>query len=172
MEKLTEYNIPIFGIKEGKHTFNYKIDSTFFALFEESELKNGSLNVELLLDKKPTFLALDFNLNGKLSVGCDRCLDEFDIDIKYETKVFVRYGDETYEESADTMILSRNENELNVAQFILEFIEISVPYRNVHPDHENGDGGCNTNMLDKLDEYEVNEESESDPRWDKLKGLI
>ena len=172
MNKLTAYDIPIFGIKEGKHTFNYKIDSTFFALFEESELKNGSLEVELLLDKKPTFLALDFVLNGKVSVGCDRCLDKFDIDIQYETKLYVRYGEETYEESADTLILSRNENELNVAQFILEFIEISVPYRNVHPDLENGDTACNPDMLDKLEAYEFNEESESDPRWDKLKGLM
>ena len=60
-------------------------------------------------------------------------------------------------------------------EVITEFICISLPIRQVHPEDENGNLTCNPEMLMKLDEYLVEEdedEEEIDPRWDDLNKLL
>jgi hypothetical protein len=43
MKDLKEFNIPFVGLKEGKHLFEYKIDNTFFELYNYSEFEKTLL---------------------------------------------------------------------------------------------------------------------------------
>ena len=46
------YNIPLSGLKEGRHTFDFEIGKEFFEEFEESEIKEGSLKAYVEMDKR------------------------------------------------------------------------------------------------------------------------
>ena len=48
-----------------------------------------------------------------------------------------KIGEESGEEAEDVIVLSNREYELDLAQFIYEYISVIIPLRNVHED-ENG----------------------------------
>jgi uncharacterized metal-binding protein YceD (DUF177 family) len=125
--------------------------------------------VAIDLIKNPRFLELNFRLNGKVQVLCDRCLDLFDLAIEYEDTLYFRFGEESYEQSESVIILSPKEYEIETAQYLYEFVHLSLPYQRIHPD-KNGETGCNKTMLDKLDNLQIDDQK-TDPRWDQLKNI-
>ena len=169
-----DYKVQFRGLAEGKHHFEYNINDTFFEAFAESEIKKGKLFVEVDLLKRSTGMEVDFKISGFVVIQCDRCLDEFDKEIEYTSKLFFEYGDETEEVSDELIVLSYGENYLNLDKYIYEFINLSLPIQKVHPDDENGNSTCNAEMLEKLDKYIINNKKDEidDPRWDKLRDLI
>jgi len=57
---LKEYTLPFVGLKDGKHTFNFTIDNTFFEHFEFHEFNEASLEGLLILDKKTQLFRASF----------------------------------------------------------------------------------------------------------------
>ncbi len=49
MKYLSKYEIAFKGLKEGVHQFEYELDDKFFDMFENSEVKNGSLAAGVVL---------------------------------------------------------------------------------------------------------------------------
>lgn len=172
---MDEYDIPIYGIKEGIHSYEYKISAGFFEFFENPDLPGGALDLKITLKKSSQILEFDFQFSGTLTLICDRCLEFFDYEVEFEEKLFVRFGDD-YEELDDNIIvIPREESRINLAQYIYEFAALSIPYKKVHPDTEEGKSGCNPEMLKILDQLKVEDINQkndtTDPRWDKLKNL-
>ncbi len=168
-----QFVIPFKGLKSGKHDFLFDIDEKFFNLFEESEIKRGKVHIEILLIKNINMLELNFTLEGTVAVMCDRCLDDLDIPVSYTTNLYVKFGDTTEEQTDEILILSHNEFELDVSHYIYEFSHLSLPYRRIHPDNESGISMCDSTMLQKLDEYQIEPNIKNiDPRWDNLKSLL
>jgi uncharacterized metal-binding protein YceD (DUF177 family) len=167
------YVIPFKGLKIGKHEFVYEIDDHFFEGHPESEIQKGRVKVEILMEKRSTMLEFRFLLNGEVTVTCDRCLDEFEMPVEFESVLFVKFGEEPEEQSDEIIVLSHNDFELDVEPYIYEFIHLSLPVKRVHPDDASGLSTCNKEMLKKLNEYIVREnESDIDPRWNDLKNLL
>jgi len=151
----------------------FDIDDTFFDDFEQSEITKGKVHIEVMLDKKTNMLEFDFALAGDVMVTCDRCLDEFEMPMEYESKLFVKFGEETEEQTDEIIVLAHSEFEIDVAQFIYEFVHLSLPYKRVHPFDNKGRSTCNKEMLKKLDEYIIREnDHDTDPRWDDLKNFM
>ncbi len=174
MDELNKYEITFSGLKEGEHLFEFELDHKFFDNFKESEVHEGSLSARIILDKKPGFLKLDFHIEGEAEVKCDRCLEYFGIPIKYNDKVYVKFGVNSDETTDDMLVINENEHKLNIAQFLYEFILLSLPYRRVHPLNENGESSCNIEMLNRLKElsFRDNNSEKNDPRWNNLKDLL
>ncbi len=173
MKRQSQYVIAYKGLKDGLHLFDFKVDDLFFESFEESEIEKGDVNIHVTLNKKPTILEFLFEIDGKVTVSCDRCLDPVELEIEYEAPLYVKFGDETHEETDELYVISEQETEIDLAQFIYEFIHLSLPYRRVHPDDKNGNSTCNKEMLKRLEELSVNEEKpDTDPRWNNLKDLF
>ena len=172
---MDDYEIPIFGLKEGIHNYEYKIGTGFFEYFENPDLPGGSLDLSLTLVKGPQFIELDFKFTGTLNLNCDRCLEFFDFEIAVTEKLFVRFGDKFEDLDDNVIVIPRDESRINIAQYIYEFAALSIPYKKVHPDKKNGVSGCNPEMLKRLNELKVEEnklkKDSIDPRWDKLKNL-
>jgi len=164
-------NIPFNGLSEGKHKFNFDIDSLFFNDFEYGEIKKGTAQIEVLLNKSSRVMVVDVVIKGHVEVQCDKCLDMFDLSVITKDRLYVQIGEYTDEENDELMILSQNDNEIDLTHFIYESIHLSLPYRKIHPKNKNGESGCNTKMIEKLNEHK-NESKSSDPRWDKLKDLM
>ena len=168
------YNLPLSGMKEGRHTFDFEIGKEFFEEFEESEIKEGSLKAYIEMDKRSTHLDLLVRITGTVMVSCDRCLGMFAWPLDCENRLLVRLGKIISEDDPDIISLPSDEHELELKQHFYEYIYLALPIKRVHPADKNGKSSCDPVMLKKLNELLVEEEGEekqSDPRWDELKKL-
>lgn len=175
MNYLSNYTIQFSGLSEGIHFFDFSADKLFFACFEESEIKEGNIRIQVELEKRSTYLRLNFNLEGEVELTCDRCLEKYLQPIQGNYPMIVKFTDEFAEDSDEVIYLPQGESQVNVAKLIYEFIVVSVPIRHVHPDDENGNSLCDPEMLRKIREYEIRDAEKnkvSDPRWDDLKKII
>ena len=175
MKAFKEYIIPFVGLKLGVHQFNYEINNDFLALFDFEEYNSTNVNVELEFNKKTTFFELKFKVDGVVNVNCDVTTEAFDLPIKNELFLVVKFGEEFNDENEEVLIIEHGSYEVNVSQYIYECIVLGVPSKRVHPGVE--DGTLKSEILEKLEslapkeEKKINEE-DIDPRWNKLKSLL
>ena len=175
MNYLSNYTIQFSGLSEGVHFFDFSADSLFFACFEESEIKEGNVRIKVELEKRSTYLKMNFELEGDVELICDRCLENYFQPIQGNYPMIVKFTDEFTEDSDEIIYLPQGDPQVNVAKLIYEFIVVSVPVRHVHPDDEDGNSLCDPEMLQKIEELEIRDTEKnkiSDPRWDDLKKII
>lgn len=178
MDKLRYYDIPFKGLKEGKHDFDYAIEDSFFELFEQPLVEKGNVEAKVKLNKGSALMSLDFHIKGEVETVCDTCLEPLMVNVEYEAKVYVKFGEEYEEPTEEIIVLPHEANNVNVAQLIYEFICVGLPIRHVHPEDENGNLTCDSEMLDRLNDYLVEEASDDeqddyiDPRWDALRKIV
>jgi uncharacterized metal-binding protein YceD (DUF177 family) len=170
MKDLKEFNIPFVGLKEGKHLFQYKIDNTFFELYDYNEFEKSSINVTLEFVKKSTLFELEFTASGTINVPCDVTNEYFDLEITATLPLVVKFGQEYNDENEEILILPHEVYQFSVAQFIYEMIVLGIPSKRVHP--KVLDGTMETEALEQLEIKEEKTVETTDPRWDKLKNLI
>jgi uncharacterized metal-binding protein YceD (DUF177 family) len=97
-------------------------------------------------------------------------LDEFRFPVKTNEKLIVKFGKEYEELSDDIIVLPAKTHSIDLQQHLYEYIMLTLPIQRVHPDLPDGRSGCNQTMLERLNR--VNNNSQADPRWDALRGLI
>lgn len=167
------YTIPLGGLKEGRHVFDFEIGKEFFEEFEESEIKEGWLTAYVEMDKSKSHLDILVRISGKVTICCDRCLEMFSKPLESENRLLVKIGKSISDDDPDILSLPSTEHELDLKQHFYEYIHLALPIKRVHPDDKNGKSTCKTEMLEKLNELLVDEVNEnlSDPRWDELKKL-
>ncbi len=166
------YTIPLSGLKEGRHLFDFEINNKFFEQFEDSEIKEGSLNANIILDKRPTHLDLLISISGSVRICCDRCLEMFSHPVESNNRLLVKYGRNEQGNDPDLLILQFEQYELDMSQYIYEYIYLALPIKRVHPNDKYGNSTCDPEMLEKLKEHMVDEETETDPRWEELRKLM
>lgn len=166
------FTIPLSGLREGHYTFEFDIDKEFFDLFEESEIKEGDLAAVARVEKMPAHLEFTVKISGRVTVCCDRCLEMFEYPVECENHFLVKYGPEHDFSGPDIITLSADEHELDLKQFFYEFIHLALPIRRVHPVDQSGNSTCNPEMIRKLNEHLIDNEKNTDPRWDDLKRLM
>lgn len=177
---LNRYLLQFKGLAVGQHVFSFDVDKAFFDEFEGSEITNGQLGVEVILNRLSNLLELDFFIEGDVEVKCDRCLEPFIIPTEFEGKLVVRISDsiEEVEVSDDIWYVNSNEHELLLAQYIYESICLSLPIQRYHGILGTDAEDCDSEMLDRIqklsltDNNNTGEEGSTDSRWDKLKDLM
>jgi len=172
MSILSFYNIAFKGLSQGKHVFDYEIDSKFFAEFDGGVIDDGQVSVRLTLEKQSSLMILWFEVKGVVVVPCDRCLEMYEQAIESKDRIFVKFGEKEFSEGDDVIWVSNNDYQLNVAQLIYEFIGLAIPIKKVHPDDENGNSTCDPEMLKNLGKYIVRNEQDNNPVWNDLKKLL
>jgi uncharacterized protein len=164
--------IPLSGLKEGGHSYNFEIGNEFFELFEGSEITMGELNAVVELDKRSTHMDLRFSINGMVMINCDRCLELFSHPLTCDNRLLVKLGKNWDENDPDMLTIPADEYELDVKQYIYEFIYLALPIKRTHPLDKQGRSTCDPEMLKKINEHTVNTDADNDPRWDELKKLM
>ena len=163
MKALKDYIIQFVSLKQGAHYFEFNINNKFFEEFDCLDFLSSSFKVEIEFIKQSTMMLLNFNFTGKITVPCDRCLEDVSVPIEGTEKLIVKFGNEDYEGTDDIVILPENEHEINVAQYIYEFIEINIPQKRAHDEDE-----CDIETINKLNELTIKNEKDIDPRWSGL----
>jgi uncharacterized protein len=164
--------IPISGLKEGRRLYDFEIGDKFFEEFEESEIKEGNLAVNIELDKRSSHFDLIIKINGEVRICCDRCLEMFLQHIECENRLVVKLGEKWDDSDPDIITITADEHELDIKQYLYEFIHLALPIQRFHPLDKTGKATCNPDMLKKLNQHIVTREKGNDPRWDELKKLI
>jgi uncharacterized metal-binding protein YceD (DUF177 family) len=169
MDYLEQYIIPFGGLKPGEHPFNFEIDKKFFDRFEYSQVRNGHVFADLVLDKQETMLVFSFSLHGEVEVPCDRCNEPLTLQIKGNEELIVKFGADYHEEDELVQIIPEGTKRFDVSPFLYEYIHLLIPARRVHPDDGEGNPTCNPEILNRMESQEGS--AETDPRWDVLKKL-
>lgn len=175
MNYLSQYTLPFSGLSEGKHQFDFKVDDRFFAEFEGSEVEKGNLAVGIELEKRSTYLKLVFSIGGTVKLTCDRCLEDFDYPVQSKKALLVKFSEKPVEDEAELIFLHPTDFQVEVAQYIYEFIILSLPIRRIHPDGPDGKSQCDPAMIKKLEELRYHGkpvDEPGDPRWNELKKMI
>jgi uncharacterized metal-binding protein YceD (DUF177 family) len=168
-----EYEIAFVGLKPGIHEFSYRITDKFFEAYQLQDFRNCEANVKLFLDKKNSFMLLKFEVGGKIEIGCDRCGNKLPLDLWDEFNILVKLVEEPdlmnqQEEDPDVYYISKGESHLHIADWIYEFINLSIPMQRMCREEEMGGPYCNKEVLDMLKKLEQEKEEPVNHLW---KGL-
>ncbi|RYY53400.1 MAG: DUF177 domain-containing protein [Chitinophagaceae bacterium] len=169
-----EFEIPFVGLKPGIHEYSYQVTDRFFESFGPQDFTGVNAQVKVSLDRKSSFMMLKFEIGGNLVVSCDRCGNDLPLDLWDEFRVTVKMVEEPelmndQEEDPDVYYIGRNESHIDVAAWIYEFVNLSIPMQKTCAPGSSGGDGCNPAAMDILKKMEVkDQEPSSNPIWKDL----
>jgi uncharacterized metal-binding protein YceD (DUF177 family) len=167
------FDIAFVGLKPGIHEFDYEIDDQFFTRYQEQDFRNCIAQVKLTLDKKNGFMLLKFEIGGKMEVSCDRCGNNLPLQLWDDFNIVVKMVDNPeqmneQEEDPDVYYISKGESHLHVADWIYEFVNLSIPMQRMCTPEEMGGPYCNKEVLAMLKKLSDEGQKPQNPVW---KGL-
>jgi uncharacterized protein len=175
-ELRSECKIPFVGLKLGKHTFTFLIENSFFDTLgiqvTDLLVSRGNLEALIVFDKQQeNIFHLDIKVEGNLVLNCERCLDDFEYELKFTERQWVKIGDADFDDP-DILTLPKNEFQLDVGPLLYEFISLAVPLIRMHPRNSAGDRTCSNETSEVIKSFEYLDSSKStDPRWEVLNNL-
>lgn len=162
---MRDFVINIHGLSKDVHQFDYHLDDSFFKNFGQEVIQRGSLDAKVTLDKRETFIDTHFELQGSVELICDRSLEPFQYLISINRKIVFKLGEEEKEVSDEIQIISAQRDQLEMGQFMYEFILLEIPMKKLHPKFER------ESNEDSIVYSSSTEEDAIDPRWEALKKL-
>lgn len=168
-----EYEIAFVGLKPGAHEYVFEIDDTFFVDYQPQDFTNARVTVKMVLDKKPSFLQLKFEIGGSVALTCDLCGNTLDKNLWDDFEVLVKMVEnpedmnET-EEDPDIYYISRTESHIDVAGWIYEFINLSIPLQHTCGENPDGSSKCNQEALETLRKLNERNSEIENPIWKDL----
>ena len=168
-----EFDIAFVGLKPGIHEFSYEVDDKFFVDFNELDIKGCNASVKLMLEKNTSFMLLKFEIIGSASVTCDRCSNPILLDLWDEFNLIIKQVENpeemnNNEDDPDIFYISRTESHLHIAEWIYEFVLLSVPNQRMCSENEIGGPQCNKEILAMLNKMQSRTIENNNPF---IKGL-
>jgi uncharacterized metal-binding protein YceD (DUF177 family) len=165
MSQLSAYTLPLKSLSLGKHEYDYHLDSDWFAQIEAPEIRTGDLLAKVVVNYNGREYEINFQVEGKVQVPCDRCLADMDIAIDQSSRLVVKMGDEYVEESDEVLVIPESEGEWNIAWFLYEIIALALPLKRIHEP-----GQCDKAMSSKLKQHlakRIDDEEDDDMLFDE-----
>ncbi|GJM28861.1 MAG: DNA-binding protein [Cyclobacteriaceae bacterium] len=166
---MRKFVIDIYKLSSKVHHYEFDIDDTFFSHFEQDLVDAGSLIAKIELEKNDSFLVMEVKITGTVQLICDRSLDKFQYPLDEMRRVIFKYGDEEQELDHDVVMITSETQQINVGQYIFEFVGLAVPMKKLHPRFTESDEEFGALV------YQSNKSQDSvletDPRWSKLNEL-
>ena len=167
--------IPLNGLAAGESRFSWHAGKEFFESFGNTEILAADLDIEVVAEKSGRYLGIDCEVDGRVTVECDRCLEDLDIPIGTDIMLSVKYGSEENSEDhqegeREVLFVPRDEAELDLSQIIYDYVCLSIPMQRVHED-----GGCNPETMRYYTEGDVEavgEPAEQNNPFAALKDLF
>jgi uncharacterized metal-binding protein YceD (DUF177 family) len=155
LKRFSEYIIPFSSYSNGLHVFEYELVDAFFGQFPESEIQKAAVLVKVEMIRQERQLEFDFTLSGWVMMPCDRCLEEYRQPVTGEFNLFGKFGHGNNEDEFDVVWISPDAHQIDLLQYLYEYVMLSLPMRKVHPDRPDGSPGCDQAMLDILKNFSV-----------------
>lgn len=180
MSIMNTYKIDLLSRDLKGKTFEWDVDDAFFGDID-GLVKRGSMHVSAECVNAGSIFKFMIHSVGTVIVPCDRCLADLELRIDTEDELAVKLGDD-YADDGDCVVVPETEGVLDLAQFIYEFIVLSMPITCQHEP-----GKCDDAMMQTLSMHQAarsgqegdenedqNEESNDGPvdeRWAALAKL-
>ena len=151
--------IPLNGWAAGERKFRSHADLEFFQAFDNTEILDADVDVEIRVVKKERKVEADLHLSGTVMVSCDRCLEPLAVPVEANPSEVLK--PESLAEDWD------------LSQAVYDYICLSLPLQRVHPE-----GECNPDTVRFLGHQERGneeagaEEKEANSPFAALKGLL
>ena len=175
MGRSRDFEIAFVGLKPGLHEFDFLVQDKFFEDFQQQDFRNCQAHVKLVLDKQPNFLLLKFEIGGTLEVICDRCDNTLPLELWDEFRITVKMTDEPEAlngqyEDPDIYYISHGESHIDVANWIYEFINLSLPLQKTCGFEKMDGPYCNPEAMNILKKMGPGKDSKREnPIWKELK---
>lgn len=160
----TKCLIPLDGLKAGKSAFEWHLDRKFFEMFENSEILSADLNVACTVEKSGNYFGTDCEIDGSVTVECDRCLSDLEIPVKTAAFLSVKFTDvaepviEETDGEREMYFVPKDVAELDLSQIVYDYVCTSLPLQRVHED-----GQCDKEVIKYLSsETEESEKADTD----------
>ena len=139
--------IPLNGLTAGKNEFFLHAGKEFFDSFENEEIFDADLQIRVLVEKSGRYIGVDCDIEGEVTVECDRCLDMLDMPIDTQVRLTVKFGDEQASElgqdaDREVIFVKEDEAELDMSQIVYDYACLALPMQRTH-----GPGGCNPDAM-------------------------
>lgn len=166
MDRFKDFIIAYSGLSLGFHEFEFAIQEWFFEKFDYNEFNQCDFKVDVRLEKQERMLIFEFDVAGSCHVNCDRCADDLALTIASNNVLIVKFSSTMEEEDTEDIIyISDKDYQLDISQYIYEYVVLSLPYKKVHSNK--GTSTCNKETLKFLETKEVH----NDSIWDVLSTL-
>lgn len=147
---MNDFLIPLNGLTAGKTRFSWTACKKFFEDFENSEILDANLSVEVVVEKSGSYIGVDCIVEGDLTLECNRCLENLIRPIELDIRLSLKYGPEeesedVEDEERETIFLESDVTEYDMSQVIYDYVCLSLPIQCVHPE-----GECNPEALKYL----------------------
>jgi uncharacterized metal-binding protein YceD (DUF177 family) len=141
------YKIDLLSSGLGGKTFEFEIGNDFFAEIG-GLIQRGNIHTTVVCLSAGSVYKFRIHSIGTVIVPCDRCLSDLELRIETADDLNVKLGSE-YADDGDCVIVPESEGYLDLAQFIYEFIALSMPMTCCHEP-----GKCDDAMMHELSRHQ------------------
>jgi uncharacterized metal-binding protein YceD (DUF177 family) len=136
-----KFIIPLNGLTAGKNEFFLHAGKEFFDSFGNEEIFDADLQIRILVEKSGRYIGVDCDIEGVVTVECDRCLEMLDMPVDVQVRLSVKFGEEEASEigqetEREVIFVKEDEAELDMSQIIYDYACLALPMQRVHEDGE------------------------------------
>lgn len=141
-----QFNINLRSAAQAGKPLEFKLDDIFFEELDQQEILRGDAVATLVVSlTSGGFFELRFDIQGRITVACDRCLDDLDFVIDAQDIRKVASFD-AISDDEETPVLHRD-GTYDISWDLYEIAELSLPIQRMHEANE-----CNAEMMARLAE--------------------
>lgn len=165
--------VPLNGLAQGRTGFRWCVGEEFFNHFENSDIIDADLEVDVQVRKSDGKITVDCEIEGAVTVICDRCLEDLTLPVETDFGLRVKFGEpdeEDTEGGREIVCLDGAGTAFDLSQAIYDYVCLSLPVQRVHEE-----GGCNPETLKYLnseDDEEMQMNLETETPFAVLKDLL
>ena len=136
-----DFIIPLNGLSNGRSRFEWHADGEFFGRFEGSEILDANLDIAVSVEKSGRYIGVDCEIDGTVTVACDRCLEDLELPVHASPMMSVKFGDageqsEAEDGEREILMLPEADTDLDMSQVIYDYTALSLPMQRIHPEGE------------------------------------
>lgn len=172
MDSLQPYILPLKGLGDGLHEFEFLIDGDFFRSFPDCPVEEGNVKLHVTMEKQPRLMVFDFSFTGWIKAICDRCLAPIDLPVNGQNQLLVKLGEaEDAVDEDDVVYIPIETSTWSLAQYAYEYVLLALPLIKAYACEEDENPPCDFETLDRLEDTENDEaeENRSNPFRDAFK---
>ncbi len=164
-----DMKIYLLHLEDGVHHLKKQIKAGAMHFYRE-EVYPNDIDVSVELNKFQKNISCQVELTTRAHYICDRCLSEYSKDYRENFTVLFHLGQKDFEtEEEDVILLSEEQQEIDLTPYIQENLILSVPMKMLCK--EDCKGICPGCGADLNHEPCTCPEKPIDPRWEKLKFI-
>ena len=143
--------IPLNGLAAGETRFSWHAGKEFFDSFENTEILDADVDIEVRVEKSGRYLGVDCEVEGDVVVECDRCLEDLEMPVDSHIALSIKYGEEEnleehQEGEREIIFIPEDSAEFDMSQIIYDYMCLALPMQRVHRD-----GECNPETIKYFD---------------------